>query len=456
MRGLVFFMLFFASLPLIFASPFNGVLIWYIFSLGNFHTLIWGGPFADLNYAYIIAVLTCVSWAISRSDKKQLPLTPLVIATLLFSMWMTITSCFALAPSPSVWSKWVETEKILFMALVAYALTTTRDRLNQLIWAVVLALGVWGIKGAILSLLHGGTMIHGPDQGRNADNNHFAVALILIVPFLLYRWQLAADRRLRWVLMAMTVLVTLAIVFTYSRGGLLGLFAVGTVFWLRSRAKLAAAMIVLAIGSCIYAFAPEAWFNRMSTIGTYQEDASAEARLEIWRVSLSIAESHPVMGGGFNVTFWPHVVNPLLTGTTTPKLKLARATHSSYFEVLSEHGYVGLVLFLVIGIYSWSNCSWLVRHARERPDLAWANLLGRMGQAALVGYWVGGAFASLAYLDEYWGILFMFDAARRIAAREISPPASTLAMRLHATRFGIDAGETAGPVKRLNFIKSAS
>jgi probable O-glycosylation ligase (exosortase A-associated) len=456
MRGLLFFVVFVLSLPLIFVSPFNGVLIWYVFSLGNYHTLIWGGPFSDLNYAYIIAILTCVCWAFSRSDKKQLPLTPTVVATLLFSIWMTVTSVFALAPDPMVWSKWIETEKILLMCLVGYALTTTRDRLDHLIWAIVLALGVWGVKGAILSLLHGGSMIHGPDQGRNADNNHFAVSLILILPLLLYHWQLAADRRLRWGLMAMTVLVTLAIVFTYSRGGLLGLFATGTVFWLRSRAKLPAALVVLAIASCIYAFAPQAWFDRMGTIETYQEDASAEARLNIWAASLRIAANHPVMGGGFSVTFWPNAVNPLLAGTTIPRLRLPTANHSSYFEVLSEHGYVGLVFFLVIGICSWSNCSWLVRHARERPDLAWANLLGRMGQAALVGYWVGGAFASLAYLDEYWGILFMFDAARRIVAREISPPASTLAMRLHATRLGIDAGETAGPVERPKLIKSPS
>jgi putative inorganic carbon (HCO3(-)) transporter len=456
MRGLFFFMVFVASLPLIFVSPFNGVLAWYIFSLGNFHTLIWGGPFANLNYAYIIAILTCVSWALSRSDKKQLPMTPLVIAVFLFSIWITITSSFALAPGNLVWGKWLETEKILIMALVGYALTTTRDRLNQLIWAVVLALGLWGVKGAILSLLHGGGMIHGPDQGRNADNNHFAVALILIVPLLLYRWQLAADRRLRWALMAMTVLVTLAIVFTYSRGGLLGLSAVGMVFWLRSRAKLPAALIVLVIASCIYAFAPQAWFDRMGTIETYQEDGSAQARLDMWRTSLSIAASSPVTGGGFNITLWPNAVNPLLTGTTIPKLTLPRATHSSYFEVLSEHGYVGLVLFLLIGIYSWSNCSWLLRHSRGRPDLAWANLLGRMGQAALVGYWVGGAFASLAYLDEYWGILFVFDAARRILAREILPPARTLAGRLHATRLGINSGETTGLVERPSLIKNPS
>src|SRR5689334_11109356 len=98
MRGIGFFMVFVASLPLIFVSPFNGVLAWYVFSLGNFHTLIWGGPFAGLNYAYVIAVLTCFSWLSSRTEQKKLPITPLVILTLLFSTWITFSSLFALAP----------------------------------------------------------------------------------------------------------------------------------------------------------------------------------------------------------------------------------------------------------------------------------------------------------------------------------------------------------------------
>src|SRR6266567_3052263 len=46
MRGLLFFLAFVSALPLIFVSPFNGVLLWYVFSLGNYHTLIWGAPFA--------------------------------------------------------------------------------------------------------------------------------------------------------------------------------------------------------------------------------------------------------------------------------------------------------------------------------------------------------------------------------------------------------------------------
>src|SRR5437899_2832070 len=92
-------------------------------------------------------------------------------------------------------------------------------------------------------------------------------------------------------------------------------------------------------------------------------------------------------------------------------MEVGVAAHSIYFDVLSEHGWVGLALFLMIGVYSWMNCSWLIRRSRGRPELAWATVLGKMGQAVLVGFWVGGAFQSLAYFDEYWCLLFSFDAA---------------------------------------------
>src|ERR1700752_1593360 len=115
MRGLAFFMVFVASRPFIFVSPFTGVLAWYVFSLGNFHTLIWGGPFADLNYAYVIAILTCLSWLLSRTETKPLSLNPLFILTLMFSIWITFTSLFALGPADDVWNKWIIVQKILFM-----------------------------------------------------------------------------------------------------------------------------------------------------------------------------------------------------------------------------------------------------------------------------------------------------------------------------------------------------
>jgi probable O-glycosylation ligase (exosortase A-associated) len=440
MRGVVFFLVFTASLPLIFVSPFNGVLIWYVFSLGNFHTLVYG-VFSDLYYAYIIAILTGVSWLFSHTDKKRLPLTPPVILTLIFSLWMTITSIFALAPEADVWAKWTFVQKVLFMALVGYALTTTRERVTQLIWVIVLSIGFWGVKGAIGGLLHGGARIQGPPGGAISDNNDFGLALIMVLPLLLYLWHFARNRWLRHGLILMGFLITVAAILTYSRGAFVGLCVMALILMIRSRAKLLTGILIIAVVSFIYNFAPEdadhggGWFSRMGTIENYEQDGSAAGRIYLWKVALQIAEQRPFVGGGFRVTFWPEVTNRLLVGTNLPDLTKPRAVHSIYFDALSEHGYVGLALFLMITIYSWFNCSWLIRHSRDQPNLDWANLLGRMGHGVIVAYWIAGAFASQAYLDEYWCVVFLFDAARRIVARETAstvdaiPGASLVSVR---------------------------
>jgi putative inorganic carbon (hco3(-)) transporter len=320
-----------------------------------------------------------------------------------------------------------------------------------------LTIGLWGVKGAIWGILHGGSGIHGPDGGMLADNNDFGLGLILILPLLFYQWQLATNRHLRRGLMVMGFLVTLAVFLTYSRGALVGVSAMGAVFWLRSRAKFTTGLLIAALAVSVYSFAPEEWFKRMGTIESYQEDGSATSRIHLWQISLRIVELHPVTGGGFRVTFWPNITNNMLRGTDLERLAKPRATHSIFFDALSEHGWVGLALFLMILGYSWMNCVWLIRRSRRRPDLAWANLLGRMGQAVLVGYATAGAFASQAYLDEYWCIIFIFDAARRLVAKELAPAgvlAASRAARLPVPQQAIGPAVLAKPHNALGYAKT--
>ena len=154
-------------------------------------------------------------------------------------MWVTITSLFALPPEEDVWFKWTWFQKILLMCLIGFALTTTRERVNQLIWVVVLSIGFWGVKGAISFPLHGGGEgIHGPDGGITASNNEFGVALVMLLPLLFYLWHTVVDRRIRRGLMVMGFLITFATIFTYSRGALVGVCAMAVVLWFRSPAKM--------------------------------------------------------------------------------------------------------------------------------------------------------------------------------------------------------------------------
>jgi putative inorganic carbon (HCO3(-)) transporter len=73
--------------------------------------------------------------------------------------------------------------------------------------------------------------------------------------------------------------------------------------------------------------------------------------------------------------------------------------HSIYFQVLGEQGFVGLFLFLLLGLLAWRTGSKVINAAKDVPENKWAADLAAMGQVSLIGYATAGAFLGLAYFD---------------------------------------------------------
>ena len=66
-----------------------------------------------------------------------------------------------------------------------------------------------------------------------------------------------------------------------------------------------------------------------------------------------------------------------------PNPEDTHAAHSIYFQVLGEHGFVGLLLFLAIGMSTWIAAGRLVRKYEGVPDTRWAADLGAMAQVSM-------------------------------------------------------------------------
>src|SRR5260370_19450713 len=175
---------------------------------------------------------------------------------------------------------------------------------------------------------------------------------------------------------------------SYSRGALLGLCGMSAFLWLKSRARVLPAIAIAIALFAGFNLMPERWIDRMNTIGTYDEDASAQGRISMWQASTAIA-ARSILAAGFLGPYNQGVVDIYYPGIQ------ARAVHSIYFEVIGEHGYIGFFLWILIPIFAWRNGSWIIRHARHRSDLKWMEDLARMLQVSLIGYYVRGAFVSL-------------------------------------------------------------
>jgi probable O-glycosylation ligase (exosortase A-associated) len=143
---------------------------------------------------------------------------------------------------------------------------------------------------------------------------------------------------------------------------------------------------------------PEHWFARMSSITEYQADGSAMGRINAWTMALNLAIHRP-LGGGFN-TFTADMF-----ALYAPNPDLFLDAHSIYFQVLGEHGFLGLALFLTLAVFTWRSASGVIKRCGNDPNTRWAADLAAMAQVSLIAYGSAGAFLGLAYFDLYYTMI---------------------------------------------------
>jgi putative inorganic carbon (hco3(-)) transporter len=437
MRDIAVAVIVFGLLPWCLARPYIGVLLWTWLSLMNPHKLAWGFA-TNFPFAYIVAIVTLIGLVISR-DPKRLPIMPVTVAMGAFIGWMCVTSFFALYPD-QIGEYFTRAMKVQLMIFVTLMVLTSRRNIEFLVWVSVASIAFFGIKGGIFTLTTGGgSLVYGPPGGFFFDNNALAVTLIMIVPLMFYMYQHAGDIHRyagTWLfksgLVVGAILCAVAALGSHSRGGLLAIGAMFAFLWWRSRHKLLLLIPIALVGVVALAYMPEAWWQRMISIAHYEADTSAMGRINAWWMAWNLALDR-FTGGGFYV-----VTQELFDRYSPNPADGARAAHSIYFQVLGEHGFVGLGLFLLIWATVWRTANKLRREAKHRADTRWAADLAAMVQVSLVGYFVGGAFLSLSYFDLPYLLAILVVAAREIVKREfavaavparVAPPVSTLVAR---------------------------
>jgi len=389
-RDILIFVIVFASLPLIFRNPVVGVLMWVWISVMSPHTQGWGMA-TRFPFAYVIALCTFASMVFSRAS-MALPWTPPLAALLAFIVWMNITLPFSIFLQAS-FDQWARVMKIMVMNFVVAMLVKSRADIRRLIWVLTGSLGYYGIKGGLFTLRNGGGQrVWGPSGTFIGDNNALALALIMAIPLMYFLYESSTRALLRRLLIAAMLLCALAALGSYSRGGLLAIGAMCSFLWLKSRNKLAVGAALLAAAPALLLFMPEEWTARMDTINDYQSDASAQGRLNAWSMAWHLACDR-IFGGGFEI------YEPSVFARYAPDPLDVHAAHSIYFQVLGEHGFIGLALYLLMGALTWRLAARIVALAAPVQELRWASDLATMIQVSLVGFAVGGAFLSLVYYD---------------------------------------------------------
>jgi len=390
-------------LPLILRAPYIGILLWSWLGYMNPHRLAYGFA-VTAPFAQITAIVTIIGLLINlKTESAKVPWSREVIVLLMFIAWMLISTIDAQFPQ-FAWPPFTKVIKIQVMIVLTLMLINTRPRIHHVVWIIALSLGFYGIKGGIFTLMTGGgSHVRGPNGTFIGGNNEIALALIMTIPLMRYLQLQAKQRWLQLGLMGAMGLSVVSVFGTQSRGGLVGLVVMGSYFFLKSRNKFRILLPFLLIAPLGLNFMPQSWWDRMNTIETYEEDQSANERLDAWKYAIDKALEEPLTGGGYN-TFVAH-------GTDA---------HSIYFEVLGEHGFVGLGLFLALGALTLLTGRSINASIRKRKDLVWASDLSSMIQVSLAGYAACGAFLGLAYFDFFYHLVALMVMLKVVVDRELA------------------------------------
>lgn len=422
MRDIVVTLFFLGAAAVALRKPYYGALLWVWVGLMNPHRLGWGFAY-DLPFGLASVVLVALGILFSNGEvrwQKGAPITFLI----LLMLWMAVTTVTSIVVGPSV-SKYIEVLKVFGMTLMVGALVSSREQIMGLIWVVVGSIAFFGFKGGIFTISTGGQFrVWGPPSSLVNGNNELALALIICIPllyflanqirvtheFVLVRWMNAAW--LRRLLLLTMVLCAIAAIGSQSRGALLAVAAMGLNLWWHSRSKGSIGVVLLLLTPAILFLMPEEWMARMRTIGEYDQDLSALGRINAWEMAINIANDR-LFGAGFTTAV------PIVFQMYAPNPEWKLVAHSIYFQVLGEHGYIGLILYLGFWFSTYRCAGRLAAMRKHGEPFAWVALLGSMSKVSMIGFAVGGAFLSLAYWDMPFYLMVILVASERYAKEQL-------------------------------------
>ena len=411
MRDIFIAALLFIWVPFILFKPFVGVLLWDWISHMNPHSTA-AGFARDFPFLDFVAGMTLAGYVISN-DEKRLPAHPVFFLMLIYLAWTVLTTFAGYDPTGSQ-EKLIQFLKVILFAVMTTLIMQSPSRLKAFVGIMTVSLLFIGVKGGLFTLLSGGAGRVQDAGGMMKDNNQLAVAMVMLIPIVIYWVQHPPRPWLRWPAIISAFLTALAVVGTQSRGGFASLLIVGGYFALRSKRKFTILAAAALAGVVVINVMPDSYFERIDSSASATEDESFFGRVTMWKFATNLTSDHPIEGGGFDVFY-----NADARRYFMPYGETARAVHSIYFEVLGEHGYGGLLLYMTLIFTGWFSAGTAAREFRHYEETRWLGDLNALIQVSIVGFCVGGALLNIATFDLLYHYLAVVVLARLVGDRLI-------------------------------------
>lgn len=334
---------------------------------------------------------------------------------------------------PTDWA-WVDQfARLLVVSGLCVSLATTKPRLSQLIAVIAGSFAFYSAKAGVVSMLGGGVRFSDGQAGAFVDNNGYALAVNMAIPFMAAAAAtltvpfpgIKYIRQAFWICIPLSVITVIG---TMSRAGLLGLGTLAIVAALLQRRPLLWTAGIAVAGTLLFNFAPkpEGYAERMGTITSYEEvgEGSALGRLHFWRVALIMVADNPL---GVGLRNYDRAYDAY--DDSGGAFGSQRSVHNSHLQVLTEQGYAGFTIWLLMSGYALVVCL-RIRFGAARlhglgdEDRQYYVATATSLAASMLAFIVGGTFIAASNNDFTWitfGIVAALHRMYRAEALALKP-----------------------------------
>lgn len=325
------------------------------------------------------------------------------------------------------------------ITILVVALLQRKEDFRNTVWALILAglfMGGVGVfqyltgtfsnnyfgfgQAPLLNIVGAteGNRISGPI----GDPNFFAQIMVVVVPLALN--QLFAEKNILLKLLAGVTfaLATLAVIFTFSRGGFLAMAVAVAVLALYRRPKLWEVLALILMAIILVRFVPNPFIDRLSTVtdmltgqASVKEEVSFRGRASELIVAVRMFADHPILGVG--VGNYPAYYQQYSRSVGLDPRTEARQAHNLFLEITSELGLVGILVFLLILAAVFRGVLRTYAYYKDRGDDYYASTVAAFG-AALMGYFAAAMFIHGAYPRYLWLLVGIALALPQLVRRE--------------------------------------
>ena len=215
---------------------------------------------------------------------------------------------------------------------------------------VIAMLMLFSTFAAMIGILEGG-LIWQHDYLH--DENQISALMTMTIPLIYFYSKWNNTKMMTLICYTSIAIQCGLIVRSFSRGGFLALSAVLVFIFLMTKKRIIFLFITLIGAMAVLSYAPERFFSEIQTLEQGAEETTASKRMEYWRRAVEMFKENPLMGKG--ISQFPVLshkyVKPGIGIDETDFL----VCHSNWFQVLSELGLVGIILYSIIYLKYFNN-----------------------------------------------------------------------------------------------------